>query len=535
MIYLKKQRLISGLISISVLALTPSMAEAAKKQPNIVLVLIDDFGWGDLGSNLNDFTKDELNQDFINQINPDYTIQEAYDAARNSTLNLSRFCNEGVRFTNAYVTSNVSSPSRAGILTASYPERYGIYLLGEGEMGVPENIKMMPQILKESGYINGVFGKWHNGNPTGEFLTASPGQHPLDRGFDYFYGFNKSNTLYYNSNIIFRNREHLAPSPEWLPDACTNEAVEFIAKNPGKPKLIYLAYNAVHGIIQPAPDKYLNRFQSKSKKLNVFSAATLSVDEGVKTVMNKLKEIGEYDNTVLVFLSDNGAIGNATSPLPKNGPFSGFKGQDYQGGFRTPMFIWYGNKIKNGKVCNQLVSSMDIFPTFMEIAGVNLPKSQPIDGVSLVPLITGKSDKEVRDNLISMTQHTLSFDIKEVKDRNYAEASFMVRKGDYSLRYFVENSTFFLNNMKTDRAEKMNLVDKNPKITEEYKHIFQNWFETVCKDPTIWKTEYWQNIKFWDKNLPAAPSITERRANQEKNHIGNKGQIKDGINKVGEE
>ncbi len=529
MIYIKKQRFLSGLISTSILALTPSMAEAAKKQPNIVLVLIDDFGWGDLGSNLNDFSKAELNQDFIHQIKPDYTTEEAYEAARNSTLNLSRFCNEGVRFTNAYVTSNVSSPSRAGILTSSYPERYGIYLLGEGEMGVPENIKMMPQILQEAGYINAAFGKWHNGNPTGEFLTASPGHHPLDRGFDYFYGFNRASTLYYNSDIIFRNREHLAPSPEWLPDACTREAIEYIDKNKGKPKLIYLPYNAVHGTILPAPDKYLSRFNYKSRRLNVFSAAVLSVDEGVNAVMNKMKEIGEYDNTMLVFLSDNGAIGHETSPLPKNGPFSGFKGQDFQGGFRTPLFIWYGNKIKQGKVCNQLVSSMDIFPTFMEMAGIKLPKNQPIDGVSLIPLITGKSDKEVRHNLISMTQHTLSFDIKEVKDRNYAEASFMVREGDYSLRYLVEDNTFYLHNLKTDRGEKINIADKNPQKTEELKLLFKNWFLTVCKDPTIWKTQYWQNIKFWDKTLPPAPAIAEKRANQE----NNKGSAKKGSKKEG--
>lgn len=247
-----------------------------------------------------DFTEKELNQEFCRIHVKDYTAEEAFEAAQKATPYLNRYCQEGVRFTNAYVTANVSAPSRAGLLTSSYQQRYGLYIIKEAETGIPTTVLTMPQVMKDYGYANGAFGKYHNGKGMDEIHTCSPGHHPLDRGFDYWFGFNSHGTSYYNSPILFRNRENIACA-EYTTDKFTEEAVQFIRGNEGSPKLIYLAYNALHGPLgAPAPDKYMSRFQYKSKLLNTYAAYTAAIDDGVAAVMKELEKIGEIDNTMLV-------------------------------------------------------------------------------------------------------------------------------------------------------------------------------------------------------------------------------------------
>lgn len=442
----------------------------ADRMPNMVLIFIDDTGWGTFAPNIADFSESEMNQDFIRTYNPDYTYQEAVEAAKRAMPNLTSFCNEGIRFTNAYVTANVSSPSRAGLLTSSYQQRYGLYINQEAEKGIPEDIKLMPEVLKENGYVNGIFGKWHNGRGVDEINTCSEGHHPLDRGFDRFFGFNNAGTDYYDSPMLFKNKEHVNES-EYLTDKFTEEAVDFIKDNPGVPKLVYVPYNALHGPLGvPAPEKYRSRFNFGSKVLNNYAAYTAAVDDGVQAIMNAMKEIGEYDNTVLVFLSDNGAPGGAASPLPKNGPFTGFKGQSWQGGYHVPMFIWYGNKIEGGRVCREIVSSMDIFPTLMDISGIELPSSQVVDGVSLCPILFDDINTQVHDHLVWMSQQAENWGMNKVHDQRIAQAAFMVREKDYVLRYVVEEDRYYLHNVTEDRGEHVDLSSEYPQKTEHMKH-----------------------------------------------------------------
>lgn len=470
----------------------PVFAQKTSK-PNLVLVFVDDLGWGTFTPNLKEFTKNELNQAFIAKHVKDYSAEEAFEAIKIAMPNLTRLCDEGARFRNAYVTANVSSPSRAGLLTSSYQQRYGIYINGEGENGIPENILTMPQIMKKAGYINGIFGKYHNGKGTDEKHTCSPGHHPLDRGFDDFFGFNSHGTVFYNSPILFKNRKNVACS-EYLTDKITSEAVNFIEDNRGKPKLVYLPYNAVHGPLgAAAPEKYLKRFNFKSKLLNNYATYIAAIDDGVAKVMEQLEKQGELDKTMLVFMSDNGAPGGAAATLPKNGPFSGFKGQAYEGAIRVPMFFWYGNKIKQGAVYNQLVSSMDIFPTFFDVAGIPLPKNQVVDGKSLIPVLTGKSNKEVREHLVWMFQQAENWGMDGIKDQNTAKAAFSVRKGDYVLRYILEEDKFYLNKLTDDRKEAINLVTQYPEKVLEMHNIFKKWFSEM-KKPISWKPALWQGI-----------------------------------------
>ena len=486
--------LLTGITSV----VLPSQAQAgAIQKPNLVLVFVDDMGWGTFAPNTKYYTKEELNQEFIQKQVKDYTREEAMEAAVVAMPNLTRYTNEGVLFTNAYVTANVSAPSRAGMLTAAYQERFGAYIIPDAEVGPPESILYMPQLLKKAGYKNGFFGKHHNGGEKKDALcTCTPGQHPLDRGFDSFFGFNSHGTLYYNSPILFQDRKHVECS-EYLTDKFTDEAVKFIGENRGKPKLVYIPYTALHlNISDPAPDKYSKRFNYTSKLLNRYASYTAAIDEGVEAVMQKMKQIGELDNTVLIFMSDNGAPGGAQATLPKNGPFSGFKGQDFQGGFHVPLFIWYGNKIKQGLVCNQVVSSMDIFPTFFDIADVALPTTQKVDGVSLLPLLQGKSTNEVHESLVFMSQHAENWGMNGIKDQHTAKASFMVRKGDFVLRFIPDSSAFYLNDIRTDRAEKVNLIKQYPEKANEMKTVFKNWFEEM-KVPTEWKLALWKDVQFW--------------------------------------
>ena len=147
---------------------------ATKSKPNLVLVLVDDMGWGAFAPNHVDFTEKELNQEFCRIHVKDYTAEEAFEAAQKATPYLNRYCQEGVRFTNAYVTANVSAPSRAGLLTSSYQQRYGLYIIKEAETGIPTTVLTMPQVMKDYGYANGAFGKYHNGKGMDEIHTCSP-------------------------------------------------------------------------------------------------------------------------------------------------------------------------------------------------------------------------------------------------------------------------------------------------------------------------------------------------------------------------
>ena len=491
---------------------------ATKSKPNLVLVLVDDMGWGAFAPNHVDFTEKELNQEFCRIHVKDYTAEEAFEAAQKATPYLNRYCQEGVRFTNAYVTANVSAPSRAGLLTSSYQQRYGLYIIKEAETGIPTTVLTMPQVMKDYGYANGAFGKYHNGKGMDEIHTCSPGHHPLDRGFDYWFGFNSHGTSYYNSPILFRNRENIACA-EYTTDKFTEEAVQFIRGNEGSPKLIYLAYNALHGPLgAPAPDKYMSRFQYKSKLLNTYAAYTAAIDDGVAAVMKELEKIGEIDNTMLVFISDNGAPGGAAAVLPKNGPFSGFKGQAYEGGIRVPMFIWYGDKIKQGYVCNEMASAMDIFPTFFDEAGISLPKQQAVDGKSLMPLLHGTSTKAVHEYLVWMSQQAENWGMYSLSDQQTAEAAFMVRKGDFMLRYIMEEDTYYLHNLKEDRKEGENLIAQYPELTQEMKTIFKDWFQQMIP-PIGWRQQLWQNVQFWIPSLPKPLPVKRKTSHKKKTNI----------------
>ena len=481
------------LAALSICLADNCLASPAQK-PNLVLVLVDDLGWGGFSPNKSMYDDSQLNQEFIKLHVKDYTPKQAHEAAERATPTLTELCRKGTRFTDAYATANVSSPSRAGLLTSRYQQRFGYYINNEVSKGVPLTEKLMSEYLKKEGYTSACIGKFHL-SPRGEQGGCTQSYHPLDRGFDYYWGFNYHGTDYYDSDLLFRNNEKVKANG-YLTDEFTREALGFIDRAGDQPFVLYLAYNAVHGPLGvPAPEKYLKHFDYPSKTLNNYYAYLYAVDQGVKQIIEKLRAQGKLDNTMIVFTSDNGAPGGAANALPKNGPFRGFKGQTWQGGVRIPMFI-YASGFKSGQESSAIVSHMDIFPTFMDYAGITPP--QNLDGRSLMPILKGNENYQVRNHLVWMSQNAENWGMYGITDQNIAPAGFMVRENNWTLRYDTVEGVFYLFDLNHDLGEKENLAKKYPDRVDAMKKMFRDWFSQM-KEPMVWQPKFWEGVQYWKK------------------------------------
>src|SRR5579864_8833863 len=312
---------------------------AAGKRPNVILVLMDDLGYGQFAPNGDMFDLNQLNPIVSERDLKEIRPEAAVEATKIAAPNLARLAAEGTRFTDAYVACPLCAPSRSAIMTSRYPQRFGGYINNDIERGgVPTDQVFPAQLLQKSGYRTAIVGKWHLAQAQGG-MEAGSGQHPLDRGFDYFFGFNGCCTTYFDATNFYRNREK-AKAEGYSTDQFTAEAIRFIrGGDQAKPFFLYLPFNAVHGPYgKPAPAEYLDLFHTGSKRIDNFYAYLKAADQGVAKIRRTLAELGQDKNTLILLLSDNGASGN--SPIPSNAPFLGFKGQVWQGGVRIPMLAW---------------------------------------------------------------------------------------------------------------------------------------------------------------------------------------------------
>lgn len=340
-----------------------SLAPAAPQRPNIVVIVADDLGYADLGT------------------------QGAKDVA---TPNIDSIARAGVRFTNGYVSCPVCSPTRAGLMTGRYQQRFGHEFnpgpaaQAASEFGLPLTETTLADRLKKLGYATGMSGKWH--------LGYQPQHHPLKRGFDEFFGFLGGAHSYLNAtadaaNPILRGLERV-DEKEYLTDALAREAVAFIGRRRTEPFFLYLAFNAVHTPMEAA-GKYLDRWKSISDPRRRTLAAMLSaMDDGVGAVLAKLRETKAEDNTLIVFVSDNG--GPTPGNTSRNDPLRGFKGQVYEGGIRVPFLMQWKGRIPAGRTYDQPVIALDILPTAVAAAGGSIPADAGLDGVNLLPFVAGK-------------------------------------------------------------------------------------------------------------------------------------------------
>lgn len=352
--------------------------EEPSTPPNFIMVLVDDLGYGDVGFN---------------------------GCMDIPTPNIDRIAWEGVRFTDAYVTWSACGPSRAGIITGRYQDRFGfsrnpLFAPKDINQGLPLSEETLATVLKKANYQTAALGKWH--------LGAHPSQRPRQRGFDHFFGFLTGGHRYLPEEWTLANEyevrsqyaayktkllrdEERIEEKEYLTDALSRETVNYIRRFKDAPFFIYLAYNAPHGPLQ-ATQRYLDRFSHiDEKKRRVYAAMVSAVDDGVGRILDELEDLGIADNTMVVFLSDNG--GPEPHNGSDNGPLRGTKGQLYEGGIRVPFAIRWPGKITAETTYENPISSLDIFATMVANTGSDIPTKNDLDGVDLLPFLAGTNSE----------------------------------------------------------------------------------------------------------------------------------------------
>ncbi len=478
------------------------------KKPNIVVILADDLGFGHFAANMEDYTTDQLNQLYIERdvVNKEdtYDIDKAMNAARKSTRYMTQMAKEGARMSDAYVPLPLCAPSRAALMTSRYPQRFGGYCNEDvgHKIGLTTDEYALPQALKDNGYTNGVIGKWHLQQFGG---GTNPAQHPLKRGFDYYFGFNHAGIPYYNSDRIYRNYEKVELA-KYTTDAFTEEALGFIERNKENPFFLYVAYNAVHGPLdKPAPEKYLSRFNTGNERVDNFNAYVAALDDGIGAILDKLKTLGIDENTMVVFFSDNGPSGYRKVVLPAAGPLRGQKGHIWQGGTKVSMAARWPNVIPAGNVYRGLISSMDIMATAVAISGSAIPQKLKLDGRNFLPAIQGKTKTPVHDMLFFAGQHSDFWGLKgpfaikganwkDYDDRGNAAVGWAVRKGNYMLRYWGDSQRYELYDVSKDPGETHNIFgDQYEAEIKEMKQAYRQWFAQM-KEPVNMNKQKWLQL-----------------------------------------
>lgn len=506
---------------------------STKGKPNIIVLTMDDLGYGQLP--FDDSSFDPKTMDNRNVVDTyKIGIDKAIEAAKKSTPTLAALMDEGVKFTNGYVAHGVSGPSRAAILTARAPARFGVYSNSDAQDGIPLEETFLSELLQNHGYYTAAIGKWHLSKISNvgvpeekqtrdyhdNFTTFSAEEwQPQNRGFNYFMGYHASGVSLYNSPSLFRNRENIK-AEGYISDQLTDEAIGVIdrASKLEQPFMIYLAYSAPHlPNDQPAPKNYQEKFNTGSKTADNYYASIYSVDQGVKKILNTLKEKGQYDNTIILFTSDNGAV--IDGPLPLNGAQAGYKGQPYPGGMHTPMFMWWNGKLKTGDY-DKLVSSMDFYPTALDAADIKIPASLKLDGVSLLPYVQKGADKksaagEPHKYLSWITSYSHWWDEentafwngyhkfvrKESDDyphnphtEDLSQFAYTVRSNDYSLVYTYAENKLALYDI-NDLQQTKDLSASNPDVVKNMKAVMIDFITSSQKPISDINQAKFENIK----------------------------------------
>jgi arylsulfatase A-like enzyme len=355
------------------LAAVEALAAAPGRKPNIVILLADDMGYADVG------------------------FQGANDIP---TPHIDSLAKGGVRCTNGYVSGPYCSPTRAGLMTARYQQRYGHEFnpgparrQGTG-IGLPLGETTMAQRLKLAGYVTGLVGKWH--------LGESPEFHPQRRGFDEFYGFLGGSHVYQGESDapIYRGTEPV-DEREYLTDAFGREAAAFVQRHKQAPFFLYLAFNAVHTPMQ-ATDERLTRFSTiEDPRRRTYAAMLSAMDDAVGRVLEALRAAELDENTLLFFFSDNGGptMRGTTINGSRNTPLRGSKRTTLEGGINVPFVVQWKGNLPQGVVYGRPVIQLDIQPTALAAAGVQSAADWKLDGVNLLPYLSGERTEGPHETL----------------------------------------------------------------------------------------------------------------------------------------
>ena len=455
--------------------------KVSSARPNFVFILADDLGWADVG---------------------------CYGSDLHETPNIDELARQGMRFTDAYAAAPVCSPTRASIMTGKYPARLHITIWYESSANPPRNRRLIPpvtqgnmpheqvtiaEVLKNAGYFTAHIGKWHLGDAA---------HYPETQGFDVNIGgtfWGAPTTFFYPYGGSsrwggeFRYVPHLefGSEGEYLTDRLTDEAIRVIERAKDKPFFLNLCYHTVHTPIEGKPE-LIEHYKKKVKpgmhhQNYEYAAMVYSLDENVGRIIAKISELGIAENTVIIFFSDNGGYINKYNKktVTNNYPLRSGKGSLYEGGTRAPLIVRWPGVTKAGSVCRQPVSSIDFYPTFLDITGLaGDPKhNADMDGLSLVPLLKKPTAELKRKALYWHYPHY------------YATTSPVssIRQGDWKLLEYLPapaspdtsrggggpNKRIELYNLKRDIGEKNNLAERMPEKAEQLRKRLDAWRKAV--------------------------------------------------------
>ena len=437
------------------ISLFAQIGVAKVEKPNMIVIMCDDLGYADVGFN---GCKDI------------------------PTPHIDSIARNGVRCTNGYVAYSVCGPSRAGFMTARYPQRFGFernpqYQPQDPDMGLTREEKTIAELLRPAGYHSGIIGKWHLG-------AHIPTSHPMKRGFDEFYGHLGGGHVYFPEKLTIRRSQDAkgesesyrtwlmknfepVPPRKYLTDDFSDEAVSFVERNRDWPFFLFLSYNAPHTPLE-ATEKYLNRFNDiQDPKRKTYAAMVSAVDDGVGRVLKEVRRHGLEEKTIICFLSDNG--GPTSKNASRNNPLRGDKGDAWEGGFRVPFALQWKGRLPQGADYQKPVSALDLGGTVVALSGAEVPEGKPLDGVNLIPYLTGEN-KGAPHEAIYLRQF----------DRN----RFAVRQGNEKILIPWKGGKAQLYDLGKDLGESTDLADRFPDKVEHLNRLRIQWNRQL-REPTF--------------------------------------------------
>lgn len=424
------------------------------KKPNIVLIFIDDLGYADVG----------------------------YHGCKDiPTPNIDSIAKKGAQFSAAYVTAPVCGPSRAGLLTGRYQQRFGFEdnpgpfrQTPETKIGIPETEKTIGDRMKAIGYKTAFIGKHHSGKKLEN--------NPINKGFDYYFGFDNGASNYFigdnKKGVLKRGLSPVKHENDYLTDAFGREAVSFIERNKSNPFFLYFPINAVHGPMQ-APEALIKKYDHIQNEGRRKLAAMLhSADENIGRIIRKLKSSNLEDNTMIIFVSDNGGA-EERSNFSYNKPCRDAKGTMYDGGIRVPFCIQWKKNIPAGQKIDFPINTLDITPTCIAAAGKQIQDSWQLDGIDLLPYLTGKDTSP--KNRYLYWRFLFGWAIRD----NEWKLVKPKRKGDPDRTGKPE-----LYRIASDIGEKNNLIDKHPEVANKLQKAWDRWDESMIDAQWGWQPAF---------------------------------------------
>ncbi|VAX27062.1 Arylsulfatase [hydrothermal vent metagenome] len=437
-----------------VLLLFSITLNAQNAKPNIIVIVSDDAGYSDFGS---------------------------YGSKVLKTPNIDKLADSGVRFTNGYVSASVCGPSRAGLMTGRYQQRFGyevnnvpkamdptVGLQGE-DMGLPLDQMTMADYMKRAGYVNMAVGKWH--------LGIADCYHPLERGFDEFYGFLGGSRHYFQDdrdyirkdNAVRRNHVKQADF-DYTTDGFTNAAVDFIDRHKKEKFFVYLAYNAVHTPLQAKEQDMEDYGFLKDEKYQTYAGMMKSLDENIGKLLTYLDDENLRENTLIFFINDNGGPTYVTPA--NNDPLSGCKGTNYEGGIRVPFIISWTSVLPKNEVYDSPVISFDILATMLDVVNIKAREKTQLDGVNLLPYLLGNKKERPHKTLFWRENITAA-----------------VRDGDWKLIRFPDKPAE-LYNLSQDISEVNDLAAREPEKVKELYGKLWNWEHELARPLWFLQTKF---------------------------------------------